>query len=137
MPGKFLAEVITPERSFFCGEVQSMIVPAADGMMSIQKMHEPVVIAIIPGTMQLCIDGVYKPCYVSSGFAEVRPDETIVFAQTAEWPEEIDVHRAERAKTRAEERLRQQRGTEEYRMNKVALARALARLKVGRRNINL
>ena len=137
MPGSFMAEVLTPERSFFCGEVQSIIVPAADGMMSIQKMHEPVVIAIIPGTMQLCIDGEYKDCYVSSGFVEVRPDETIVFAQTAEWPEEIDVNRAERAKIRAEERLRQQRGTEEYRMNKVALARALARLKVGRRNINL
>ena len=137
MPSKFLLEVLTPERSFFCDQVESVIVPAVDGRMSVQKMHEPVVIAIIPGIMQLCIDGVYKPCYVSSGFVEVRPDETIIFAQAAEWPEEIDVNRAERAKSRAEDRLRQQRGTQEYRLNKIALARAMARLKVGRRNMNL
>lgn len=137
MPAKFLAEILTPERSFFCGEVESLILPAMDGLMTIQKMHEPVVVAILPGSIRLQIDGEWRECSVSAGFVEVRPDETIVFATTAEWPEEIDIARAERARERAEERMRQHRSAKEYRENQIALARAMARLKVGRKKINI
>ena len=83
MPRKFLAEILTPERSFFCGEVESVIVPAADGKMSIQRMHEPIVAAILPGTVSLQVDGEWKECSVSAGFLEVRPDETVLFVSSA------------------------------------------------------
>lgn len=137
MPSKFLAEILTPDRSFFCGEIESMIVPAADGYISIQKMHEPVVVAVVPGVIRMQIDGVWKECSVSAGFLEVRPDEIILFATTAEWPEEIDIGRAERARQQAEEALRQKRSMKEYQENQIALARAMARLKVGRKNPNM
>ena len=75
--------------------------------------------------------------HISAGFLEIRPDETILFATTAEWPEEIDIARAERAKQRAEEKLRQRKSEEEYRQSHIALARAMARLKVGRKRLNL
>ena len=137
MPAKFLAEILTPEKSFFCGEVESIIVPATDGYMSIQRMHEPMVLAILPGTLKIQVNGKWQECSVSAGFLEVRPDETILFVTTAEWPEEIDVARAERARKRAEEKLRQRRSAREYRENQIALARAMARLKVGRKNPNM
>ena len=44
-------------------------------------------------------------------------------------PEEIDVRRAEEAKQRAEERLRQKQSIHEYYHSRAALARAMARLK--------
>lgn len=47
----------------------------------------------------------------------------------AEKPEEIDVRRAEEAKQRAEERLRQKQSIHEYYHSRAALARAMARLK--------
>ena len=68
---------------------------------------------------------------------EVRPDETIIFSQAMEWPDEIDISRAQAARERAEERLRQQRSYQEYQQSKIALARAMVRLRVGRRNQNL
>lgn len=137
MPASFLAEILTPERSFFCGEVESIILNTPDGQMSIQRMHEPVVVAVEPGIVRLMIGGKWEECSVSMGFLEVRPDETILFCSTAEWPDEIDLMRAQRALERAEENLRQRRSAREYHENQIALARAMARLKVGRKNPNI
>jgi F-type H+-transporting ATPase subunit epsilon len=54
-----------------------------------------------------------------------------------EWPEEIDMRRAQEAKEQAEERMRQKQSYQEYMQNQIALARAMVRLRVGRRNRNL
>ncbi len=137
MPAKYMLEVITPERIFFRGEVESVIIPTPDGTMSIQKMHEPMVAAVTIGAMKLLVDGEWLECTTSEGFVEVRPDETIIFSQTAEWPNEIDIRRAQEAKERAEERLRQSQSHQEYMQNQIALARAMVRLRAGRRSRNL
>lgn len=105
--------------------------------MSIQNGHESVVVMVVPGEVKINLGNKWKMCSVAEGFLEVRPDETIMFTQTAEWPEEIDVKRAERAKERAEERLRQRKSEEEYRRSKIALARAMARLSLTKRKTTL
>jgi F-type H+-transporting ATPase subunit epsilon len=51
-----------------------------------------------------------------------------VLVDTCETAEEIDVRRAEEAKERAEEQLRQRQSVGEYKMSQSALARALSRL---------
>jgi F-type H+-transporting ATPase subunit epsilon len=68
---------------------------------------------------------------ISGGFLEVRPDRVIVLADSAERAEEIDVARAEAAKKRAEERLRDRKveGLDETRAE-ASLRRAIARLSV-------
>ena len=137
MPAKYTLEIITPERTVFSGEVESVIVPTPDGFLSIQKMHEPMVCALSIGPMRLNIDGEWRECTAAEGFVEVRPDETIIFAQSAEWPEEIDMMRAQEARERAEERLRQKQSYQEYMQNQIALARAMVRLRVGRKRQNL
>ena len=138
MPAKYTLEIITPERIFYRGEVQSVIVPTTDGYMSVQKMHEPMVAALQIGEMKLQMeDGEWQSCITSSGFVEVRPDETIIFSQTVEWPDEIDLRRAQEAKERAQERMRQKKSYQEYMQNQISLARAMVRLRVGRKNRNL
>ena len=89
------------------------------------------------GAMRINIDGKWKDCTTSEGFVEVRPDETIIFSQAVEWPDEIDIKRAQEARERAEERLRQKKSHQEYMQNQIALARAMVRLRAGRRNRNL
>ena len=137
MAEKFLVEILTPERSFFCDSIESIIFPTDDGRMSIHAGHESIVAMIVPGEVKLNTGKKRLMCSVAEGFLEVRPDETIMFTQAAEWPDEIDVKRAQRAKERAEERLRQKRSAEEYRRNKIALARAMARLSVTKRKTTL
>ena len=137
MATKFLVEILTPERSFFCDSVESIIITTDDGQMSVHAGHESIVVTVVPGEVKLNTGNKWLMFSVAEGFLEVRPDETIMFTQAAEWPDEIDVKRAERAKERAEERLRQKRSAEEYRRNKIALARAMARLSVTKRKTTL
>ena len=70
---------------------------------------------------------------ISGGFLEVRPDRIIVLADTAERDDEIDLSRAEEAKLRAEERLKERVTTIDASRAEAALQRSLARLKVGQR----
>ena len=79
--------------------------------------------------MRYHTEGQWHQVIVSQGFAEVMPDYAILVASTAERPEEIDKARAQRAKERAEEQLRQKQSVQEYHHSKAALARAMARLK--------
>ena len=108
------------------------MLPAVDGEMGIYPGHEPVVTAIEPGELRYKVDGKWEPAAVGSGFAEIKPDYVILLVGFAEHPEEIDEKRAEAAKKRAEERLRQKQSIHEYYHSKAALARAMARLKTRR-----
>ena len=71
---------------------------------------------------------------VSQGLVEIMPEKVMVLVFSAERPEEIDRARAEAAKERAEERLRQKLSMRDYYNSKAALARALARLKASKRH---
>ena len=130
----FFLEIITPEKTFFRGRVESLDIPAVGGACTILAGHQPMVFATEPGSIYLTIDGQRREAFMSEGFIEVRPDETIVFSQAVEWPEEINERRAKEAKERAEEQLRRNRSAAEYRVNRMALQRAFARLRVKHHN---
>ncbi len=133
----FYLEIITPERKFFQGEVEMVVVPGLDGELGILKGHVPMVTALDVGMVRIKQNKEWKEAAVSEGFMEVRPDETIILVQAAEWPEEIDVNRALAAKERAEERLRQRRSMKEFTQSKTSLARALTRLRIKNRNVRI
>ena len=85
--------------------------------------------ALEPGELQFRVNGEWHKAAVTTGFAEVLPEKTILLAAAVEHPEEIDLKRAEAAKARAEERLRQKRSMQEYYQSQAALSRATARLR--------
>lgn len=127
-------EIITPERQFYVGPAQELVLPAIDGLYGVQAGHEPAVTALEPGELRYKVNGEWRIAAIGQGFVEIMPERAIVLVGTAEKPEEIDQKRAEQAKERAEERLRQKKSVQEYYQSKAALARAMARLKVsGRR----
>lgn len=130
MPPKFHLEVYTPERLFYDDQVEMVIVNSSDGEVGIMKGHIPMVAAVSIGELKIRIDDTWKVAAINEGFMEVRPDATVILVRSVEWPEEIDLKRAEEAKERAEERLRQKRSMSEYHQSQAALARAMARLRV-------
>ena len=129
MAKTFLLEIVTPERQFFTGQVESLILPASDGSYGVEPGHEPVVAAVEPGETRYKVDGQWQSVIVTQGFAEIMSDYAVLLVSTAERPEDIDEARAQRAKQRAEERLRQHGSQQEYFRSKAALARATARLR--------
>ena len=75
-------------------------------------------------------DGNKVVAAVSNGFVEMINNRAKLFCLSVERPEEIDIRRAQEAKERAEEQLRQKQSIQEYHMNQLALARAMTRLRV-------
>lgn len=132
MAEKFNLDILAPERKFFSGEVEMVILKTPEGEMGILKGHVPMVVAVGIGPVKIKKDGEWLEAFLSDGFMEIKQDKTIIMIDSAEWPNEIDVNRAKAARERAEERLRRQLDRVENIRSQAALARALARLKVAR-----
>ena len=127
-------EIVTAERLIFSEDVNMVIAPGVQGYLGILPHHAPLMTMLQPGELRVKKEGEEISLVVSGGFLEVRPDKIVVLADTAERAEEIDITRAEAAKKRAEERLKD-RGEPgvDYLRAEAALRRSLARLKVAER----
>ena len=130
MASTFVLEIVTPERKFFSGEVEMVVLKTLDGEIGILKGHTPMVIAVAVGPVRIKKDGEWLEAVLTEGFMEIKQEETIILTDTAEWPNEIDINRARAAKERAQERLDRQTNQLESIRSQAALARALARLKI-------
>ena len=124
---------MTPERQFFSGQVEALTITGIDGKMTVLAGHAPMVASLAVGEISIKQDGVWREAVNSEGFMEVLQDSVVVFVQACEWPEDIDMRRAEEAKHRAEERIRQRQSIWENKSSKIALARAMVRLRAGRK----
>lgn len=130
MPEGFKLIISTPERQFFNDNVESLVITSTEGELGILPGHLSMVVALSHAPAKLKINGEWKTAAISGGFARIKNDEVVVFADTAEWPEEIELNRALEAKKRAEERLQAHVSEIEYMRSRVALERALMRLTV-------
>jgi len=134
----FHLEIVTPERQFLAGEAEAVTVICSDGELTVLTGHEPMIASLEIGNIKIKQNGTWRTCVSSEGFMDVQPGQVMLFTQACEWPEEIDIARAERAKERAMEQLRQKQSLYEYKHTKVSLSRAMARLSaVGKKGINM
>ena len=132
----FYLKVIACDRVFFEGRCQQVTLPLFDGQQAIQAHHENMVFSVEVGELVIQKeDGTTITGVTGTGFAQMINNRATVIVDTCEYPEEIDVRRAKEAKERAEEQLRQTQSIEEYHMSKASLARAMARLKAGSKDI--
>lgn len=126
----FKLEILTPQKQFFLGEVEAVNFVLHDGEMTVMKGHEAMLAALEIGELRIKVDGNWKYAAASQGFIEVRPDQTLIFVQSCEWPEDIDAARAEELRQRALEDMRQKQSLIEYKESQAALARAMTRLHI-------
>ena len=131
MAETFGMEIYASNKLFFTGRAKSLVFPAVDGEQTFLAHHSNMVCAIIPGELRFEDEaGKETLVAVSSGFVEIINNRVKVFCFTVERPEDIDIRRAQEAKERAEEQLRQKQSIQEYHRNQMALARAMTRLRV-------
>lgn len=132
----FKLKVISSSKVFFDGECESVTVPYFDGGgQCFLAHHANTVMPIDVGEMTVkTADGEIINAFVSNGFIEFLDNEAKIVCVSAELPNEIDERRAEEAKLRAEEELRQHMSLYEYNETKANLARAVERIKVKNRH---
>ena len=124
-------DIVTAEQSIFSDDVDMVIAPGVEGQLGILPHHAPLMASLQPGELLVRKGDTEEILVISGGFLEVRPDRVIILADAAERAEEIDVARAEEAKRRAEERLKERHviGVDETKVE-AALQRAMARLTI-------
>ena len=131
MANTFSLKVIACDRIFFDGRCTQVVLPLHDGEKAIQAHHENMVFAVEIGEIRITDENGKEIMGITgTGFAQIINNRVKLFCLTAESPEEIDIRRAQEAKERAEEQMRQKQSIQEYHMNQLALSRAMARLRV-------
>ena len=126
----FSLKIITPDRMFYEGQDSMEEFNTTEGEIGIYKKHVPTTVIISPGILTITETDGTKEAALHAGFAEILQDEVVIMAEIVEWPEEIDLKRAEAARERAEERLRSKTPETDVLRAETALQRALARIHV-------
>lgn len=128
MAENFKLKIITPDRVFYEDEVSMVEFNTVEGEVGIYREHIPMTMIVAPGILTITKGDEVKEAALHAGFTEVLPDQVTVLAEIIEWPGEIDVHRAEDAKARAEERIRENAPGTDLRRAEMSLKRAVARI---------
>ena len=126
----FSLRIITPDRIFYEGEASMVEFNTTEGEIGVLKGHIPMTVIISPGILTIKEAEGEKQAALHAGFAEILQDKVVIMAEIVEWPEEIDLERAEDAKERAVERLRSKTPETDILRAETALQRALARIHV-------
>ncbi len=126
----FFLQILASDKVFYKGQCQKLIIPLEDGQKEVLPHHEDMVIAVTIGEMQLMDEsGQWIHGVVGNGFVQIINNRVTLLVDTAEHPADIDERRAEEARERAEEQLRQSKSIQEHSHFEASLARSLARLR--------
>ena len=126
----FQLRIITPDRIFYEGEAEMVEFNTTEGEIGVLPGHIPLTVIIKPGILHIYEENGEKEAALHAGFAEILPDRVTILAEIVEWPEEIDLERAEAARQRAEERLKSPTPETDIARAVTALHRAMARIEV-------
>lgn len=129
----FKVEIITPDRVFYTGETDFLEFTTVAGEIGVYKNHIPTTTVLAPGIVTIHNGDEEKTAAVHAGFAEILNDKVTLLAEVAEWPDEIDVNRAEAAKERAEQRLAARTESTDVKRAEFALRKALVRIDIAGR----
>lgn len=128
---KIHVEIVTPYELFYENDIQQLVLPAVDGEIGIWPGHTPVIIALHPGELRMVKNNHKSYVAVSDGYAHIDMDNAIVVVGSAEWPEQIDEERVQKALDRALQRISDPATSkQEIARSKRGLLRAKTRLKV-------
>jgi F-type H+-transporting ATPase subunit epsilon len=128
-------EVVSQDRMVWEGDADIVVVPGVSGEMGILPNHAPLLSTLKFGILKVRYKGEEEIFTVAGGVIEVQPDLITVLADSAENVEEIDATRAEAARKRAEDLLKEgpPADTDSYLKLEAALRRSNLRLEAVRR----
>lgn len=121
-------EVMCPERNFYTGTVLMAEFNTTEGYIGVYPEHIPLAVVLAPGILVIHEESGEKKAALHSGFAKISKSKITIFAELAEWPEEIDFNRAEEARVRAERRMSGDKSGIDLQRAEIALKKSLTRI---------
>jgi F-type H+-transporting ATPase subunit epsilon len=126
-------EIVTPDSKVYSEDVDMVTLPGVEGEMGIYPQHVPLLTQITAGEVIARKNGQDHSLAVGDGFVEITGDHVAIMTDMAISAENIDEAKADEARRRAEERLKEKMGAEEAAVVSASLANSLAQLRVKRR----
>jgi F-type H+-transporting ATPase subunit epsilon len=91
MAEPFKFDLVSPERLLVSEEVESVIIPGAEGEMTVLAQHAPVMTTIKPGVVTVkSVSGAEQRYVVFGGFADILPSGCTLLAESAVAVQDID-----------------------------------------------
>ena len=128
MAEKFKLTIVTPDREFFNEEADMVEFNTTEGEIGVYRGHAPLTVIVKPGILTITQGDTVRNAALHAGFVQILPDEVTILAEIVEWPEEIDEQRAQEAKERAEDRIKNAGANVDMTRAQAALLRSLARI---------
>ena len=126
-------EIATPEAVVYSADVEMVTLPAVQGQIGILPQHVRLMTQMVPGEMIVRRSGHDEFMAVGDGLVEVTNAKISIATNMAIAADKIDEAAAEEARQRAADRLREKLSSEEIASVNASLARAVAQLRVKRR----
>ena len=95
MEKSFMLNIVTPDREFFSGNIESLIINTPSGEAGILYHTLPMVTVLKSGTIKMKRNGRWMEAVNSDGFVSVTREKVTVLSQNCEWPHETDSERGE------------------------------------------
>ena len=125
----FHVDIVSAEESIYSGSAEFLVAPAESGEVGIYPRHTPMLTRIKPGSVRIKVSQQEEELiYVSGGMLEVQPDVVTILADTAVRGANLDEAKAEEAKKRAEEAMRDRSSALDYARAQIELSQAVAQL---------
>jgi ATP synthase F1 epsilon subunit len=122
--------IFTPEKPFWGGEAEQIILTAETGEMGILKNHAPIVTALDVGPLLIRTKGEWNSFAVMGGFAFSKDNKVIILANEAETAQTIDSEEAKTTFEKAKNDLEKASDVKKKVEANFAYKRAKARLQV-------
>jgi len=135
LPESIELVIVTPERQILRETVAEVVLPGAAGELGVLPGHAALMTELGIGELSYRRADAQPVAAIAiiQGFAEVLGGRVTVLAETAERAAEIDLARAEAAKSRAEKRLASGDSNVDWDRAAVALQRAVIRIQIARK----
>jgi F-type H+-transporting ATPase subunit epsilon len=130
--------IVTADRTVLeRDDVTRLVVPGADGQITLLPSHAPLMTSLGLGEMIAYTADGLEPIAIHGGFLQITNDEVKVLADAAEHADDINEERADEARGRAQERLVNRQGSVGESLDtqraQLSMQRSVLRLKVRRR----
>ena len=107
MAKTFKLEIVTPEKRFYDGQAEMVIVQTMKGEEGFKANHAPACMILSAGELRIHEPGgKVLIAAASDGFVDVEDNDVMIFVDSAEWPNEIDIDRLKSKKAELEENLK-------------------------------
>lgn len=127
---EFKLRIVSPKGEYYCGNVEILNIVSTSGQLGILANMTPFAAVVEISEMNFIENGRRRYFFVSGGLIHVTKNEVTLITDAIEDKENIDLERAQKAKERAERRLRNKDSRTDILRAELALKRALTRIKI-------